>query len=162
MTAMTSIDPTELRRTAGSEMFRLRIVCATLAAAPVLYAGLATYVNRRFGPLIADDGTAAEALPWVLLTVGLALLVAAPKAARAVFMQARRRDATSDPESLTQAYLQGTILAFAVRESTAVLGLLAALVTGEPLWAWTAAALTVAAMALGWPRWGALEASLRR
>ncbi len=94
----------------------------------------------------------ATTIAWVGVAVALAMLVAAPLVHRrmletAVHSPQREREVTA-----LETFRLATLLAFILREGAAIIGLMVALVTGEPAWCYGLAAASLAAMFIGWPR----------
>jgi hypothetical protein len=143
-----------------SEQMRfLNVVCLALIASVAVYPVVAWFVSSSGGALTGPD------LPNTLAAggaaVALALLVAAPLVRRKTLakasatMRADERDTTA-----SENYRLATLLAFMLREGAAIVGLMLTIATGEPMWTYALAAITIVAMFTGWPRREELEEML--
>ena len=129
----------------------LNVVCLGMVFSVFVYAAVAWFLTSRDGAIAGPQ--LPGGIAWVGALVAIALLVAAP------IVQRRAREGTvqgPDPEerriAALEGYRLGTLLAFLLRDGAAIVGLMLTIMTGEPLWTYALAAVTVVAMFWGWPR----------
>jgi hypothetical protein len=141
------MDP-ETSRLVDARMRLLTLLCAALAFSLVVYVVVAVIVVG------AAAGPVAEGIPpstaWILAAVAVASLAAAETVSRAILGRASTSATTATAR--LDAYQQATIVGFAVRESAAVMGLVATFLTGEIAWCLALTAASGLAMAVAWPR----------
>jgi hypothetical protein len=98
-------------------------------------------------------GAVGDALPemliWVLVVVAVAQLLIAPVVWRAMV---RAASARPTPAERLAGYRRATIVAFALREGTALIGFVLNLLDGDLRWCLGLSALAMVAMLLDWPR----------
>lgn len=137
----------------------LNVVCIGMVAAVIAYAVVAWFVASGDGAIAGPE--LPDGFGWVGVAVALSLLAAAPIVQRKTMEGATRRQR---PEEGMLASLEhfrlGTLMAFMLREGAAIVGLMLALLTGNPNWCYGLAAVTMVAMIWGWPRREDLEAML--
>lgn len=129
------------------QLLALRVILAALMGGVALFAGVVfAYHTWMSSGELAMDGAATFGSSTVLAAVfagALAVqLLVAPLVSRAV------RDRTGGLDGLRT----GTILAGALKEGMGFLGLVFCFIGARPLWALAFGAVTVATMALDWPR----------
>ncbi len=147
MTALPSPPP--------KEWTTLYIVCGAFAAATLVYAGVGWFLVKSGGvdfPRLAKPG----GLALILATTAVLLLLAAPLAQR-LFAQDRNARQSNMPAVPFETYRQATMVAFALREGAALLGLLITLLMRDVRWVLALGAVAVLAMLLGWPKPAAWE-----
>jgi len=141
------MDP-DTSRLVDAKMRLLTLLCAALALSLAVYVVVAVIVVGAAG------GPVAEGIPpstaWILAAVALASLAAAETVSRAI--RARAASSGSTAAARLEAYQQATIVGFAMRESAAVMGLVATFLTGQVGWCVVLAAASGLAMAVAWPR----------
>jgi hypothetical protein len=128
---------------------QLRVVIAGVLGSTSLLAGVVYFLTAsgQMRPLAAGAAT----MQLVLVPLAVVLLGAAPALKRAHFKRAEAAGFGGDVERWLSAHCSAVILASALREGAAVLGLLLALLTTQPLWSYVFSALAVAAMLFDWP-----------
>jgi len=123
----------------------LQLICGAFLVSVAVYVLVARLVMGK-APALAP---LPELLPWILAGVAvLALLSAQPLGA----LMARNAESQPTPEARQAGYRQAVVVAFAVRESAAIFGLVLTLLTGDLSWVLILAAAAVLAMVIGWPR----------
>jgi F0F1-type ATP synthase membrane subunit c/vacuolar-type H+-ATPase subunit K len=128
------------------------IVCAALLVSLVIYVVLASFLVEQEG--FAVTGEMPPILPPLLAAIGVGMLVVAQIVPALIARQARA--AADIGERLRQAQTT-VIIGMALRESTAIFGLVITLLTGEILWVLALAGLSALAMVVNWPRRSHLE-----
>jgi hypothetical protein len=130
------------------------IICAAVLSSLFVYAGVAWFVSGQGNvPPVAVEPTLGV-LTWALLGVGVSMLLVAEVAFRVLSQGARHK------KEVSQRFAQhriATIAAFALRESTAIIGLVAFFVTGKVTLCYSLCGLAALAMIAGWPRRSQLE-----
>ena len=122
-----------------SRLLVLRILCGAFVVSLGFYGLAVTALARGQAPVEVPD-----VLVVVLGASGALSLVLA-----AILGKTLRERPGADPE---RAFFVGTLVAFALRESCAVLGLVLAFLARQPLWYAAFAAPAAIAMLMGWPR----------
>lgn len=141
---------TPLPSPSPKEWTTLHIICGALAAATAAYAGMGWFLvtNGSFElPRLAKPG----GLALILSVAAVLLLLAAPLAQR-LLAQDRDSRRRSMPVVPFETYRQAIIVAFALREGAAIIGLVITLLTRDVRWALALGAVAVLAMLLGWPK----------
>ncbi len=123
------------------------IVCAALLVSLVIYVVLASFLVEQEGFVVAGD--LPPVLPPLLAAIGVAMLGIAQVIPSLIARQAR---ATSDVGERLRTAQTATIIGMALRESTAIFGLVITLLTGEIVWVLALAGLSALAMVVNWPR----------
>ena len=135
----------------------LRAVARAISVGTALLPPVAYFtVAQRDGEGLAPSRTGVMLAP-VLAVVAVMLLALAPAVKRALFKRAEAEGFGSGPGPWLAAHRQATIAGLALREATAVLGFLLALLTGRLIWSYVGSGLALLAMAFDWPRRGELE-----
>ncbi len=126
----------------------LALLCAALALSLAVYVVVAVIVVGAAG------GPVAEGIPpstaWILAAVAVASLAAAETVSRRILGRALATAPTA--AARLEGYQQATIVGFAMRESAAVMGLVATFLTGQVAWCVVLAAASGLSMAAAWPR----------
>lgn len=141
MTALPSPSP--------REWTTLHVICAAFVVATLIYGGVAWFVVTSSTvelPSLAKPGGFA----LVATTAAILLLLAAPLAQR-LLAQDREARHSSMPTVPFETFRQAVIVAFALREGTAILGLVITLLLRDIRWVLGLGAAAVLAMVLGWP-----------
>lgn len=140
---------TDLPSPASREWTALHVICAAFVAVTLLLGGAGWFVVT-FGspwlPPVAELGGFA----LLLATAAVLLLLAAPLAQRLLARDPGAR-LKSMPAVPFETFRQAIIMAFALREGAATLGLVVTLLTRDPRWVLGLAATAMLAMLLGWP-----------
>lgn len=140
---------TPLPSPSPKEWTTLHLICAAFAAATVVYAAVGWLLVTSNGvelPRLARTGGLAR----LGAVAAVLLLLAAPLIQR---LLAQDRDARrgSMPEVPFETYRQATIVAFALREGAAIVGLGITLLSRDVFWMLVLGGAAVLAMLLGWP-----------
>jgi hypothetical protein len=134
------------------------IVLATAMMTSVLIYLVIAAVLVSQGARAMPAGTAMPSLlPPVLAVVAVMMLVAAEVLYRMQLGQLRARTAPADPDEILKGYRQTLLVSLALRESTAIFGLVLTLLSGSLWWCAAFAAASLVAMALIWPTRRLLE-----
>jgi hypothetical protein len=143
--------PLESNRASVDEQLGfVNVVCMSLVMSVVLIAGVAYWISSSqttFFPPVFAGGIA-----WGGVAVAAAMLLAAPLVRRRMLESGAPSRQTERAVTVLESFRMATLLAFILREGAAVVGLMIAVLTGEPAWCYALAAATVAAMFAGWPR----------
>jgi hypothetical protein len=131
----------------------LALVAGALAASVVIYAGIAWFLTSEAMAAGFEPAGLPGSVGLALAVAGVALLIVAPVVQRKVRESARG----TTPAGAVNAFRVSTVVGFALREAAAVLGLVLAILTGNPLWCYGLSAAALAAMMLGWPTRDKLE-----
>ena len=134
----------------AKEWTTLHLICGALAAATVVYAGVGWVVVARDTlelPPLARPG----ALALSMAVAAVLLVLAAPLCQRLVAEDREARQSMM-PSVPFETYRQAIIVAFALREGAAVLGLVITLITRDVRWVLALGAGALLAMGLGWPK----------
>jgi len=127
---------------------RLQIACGAMALSVVLMNVVVTFLwlSGSLPPKILPEseilGTFAAAL---------VMLVAAPSVKRAI-LKRTEAEFEGDRERWIAACIQATFIAFVLREGAGLLGLVLALLNGNPWWSWATGAAALLAMFVDRPR----------
>lgn len=123
-----------------------QIIAAAIMGSIVVYMAIATVVGPTTEAPDADH-LHTLAMAFLVLSVGSLL------AARVIFRSRLRaaRDGATPIERL-QRYRMAVILAFALRETVAIYGLVLSFATGDPRWVFGFGLAALATMAMGFPR----------
>jgi len=123
-----------------------QIIAAAIMASIVIYMVVAMVVRPTTPP---PDGDRLQTLAMAFLVLSVGSLFAA----RVIFQSRLRaaRDGDTPIERL-QRYRVAVILAFALRETVAIYGLVLSLATGDPRWVFGFGLVALVTMAMGWPR----------
>ena len=144
----------ESRQSRVDEALRfLYVVCIGMILSVGVFAIVAWFVSNGPGALGQVGPPVPQALAYVGLAVGLALLVAAPLVHRKMLARAAsslRADERTD--TVLESFRLATLLAFILREGAAIVGLMLTLLTNEPMWCYVLCAAAVVGMIWGWPR----------
>lgn len=141
--------------TANARFAVLSLLCTAFLFSLAVYVAVAWFLLRSEQPAL-PPGSTPPALPWVLTAVAFMLLVAGH-----VLGRRSVPSRLSPPPDAFVALQQRTIIAFALREAAAIMGLVLSLLTGDIRWVAGFAAAAALAMLMGWPRRSALEVSPR-
>jgi hypothetical protein len=133
----------------------VRLVVGAVAASCCLLA-LVIYLLAHSGQLRALS-TDADKIQLVFAPLAVALLAVAPAMKRAIFKRAESAGFGGDVERWLAAHRTAVIVAAALREGSAILGLLMSLLSGQPRWSYLFSALAVVALLVDWPKPGELE-----
>ncbi|MCG6963466.1 MAG: hypothetical protein LJE95_09390 [Acidobacteria bacterium] len=127
------------------------VLATAMASSVIIYLVIAAFLvsQNRGAPL--GHATMPALLPPVLSVVAVMMLVAAEVLYRIQLRQLRERTEPADPDQVLTAYRQTLLVSLALRESTAVFGLVLTLLSGNLWWCAVFAAVSLAAMALIWP-----------
>jgi hypothetical protein len=128
----------------------LLIVCSAIALSLVM-------VNVVIAILLVSGalqaGTLSRDVTLAIFVVALLLLVAAPAGKRAVLKRAEAEEGYErNPEQRLNAYANGVIVSFGVREAAGLIGFVLALLTGNPWWSWGLGGAALLAMYVDRPR----------
>lgn len=134
---------------------QVRVVVAAIMGSVALLAGVVFFLTSSGQLRPLAEG--AEKIQLIFVPLGVALLGIAPAMKRAVFKRAEAAGFGGDVERWLTAHRTAVILASALREGAAVLGLLLALLTGQPLWSYVLSSLALVTLALDWPKASDLE-----
>lgn len=130
----------------------LNIICAALLASVLMYVAIAWFLLARAGltpsGALNDLGIAL----YVLAAAAVVPLIVAPVVSKAVLRQAISRVENPASEKILDAYQSSVIIGMAMRESTAIIGLVITLLTGSLTWVTALAAASLLAMLTAWPR----------
>ena len=144
----------ESRQNRVDEALRfLYVVCIGMILSVGVLVVVAWFVASGPGALGQVGPPVPQALAYVGVAVGLALLVAAPIVYRKMLARAAttlRADERAD--TVLESFRLATLLSFILREGAAIVGLMLTLLTNEPMWCYVLAALAIVAMIWGWPR----------
>lgn len=130
------------------------VLAATMLASVAVYVVIAYLV----APTAAGDPLDPELLRTLAIVLGVvsaATLITAEVLFRARLRGARAATAVSERLA---GYRVAMIIAFALRESVAIYGLVLSFLSNDPVWAIGFAAVAALAMVAGWPRRSTLEA----
>lgn len=134
---------------------QVQLVVGAVAASSALL-GLVVFLlatNGQLRPLSPD----AEKIQLVFAPLAVALLGVAPAMKRAIFKRAEAAGFAGDAERWLTAHRTAVIVAAALREGAAILGLLMSLLGGQPRWSYIFSALAVIALLVDWPKASELE-----
>jgi len=141
------MDPTA-RRDVGNAIRTTNALCFAILTSIPIYAVVGWLVAGRTG-----FGSIGTALPGVAVWILAAIAVTDLALAQLVWLRMTRQAATKPtPAERLAAYRNAAVVAFALRESTAIIGLALTLLQGDPRWCLGLSALAALAMLLGWPR----------
>lgn len=124
------------------------LISAAILLAIPMYVVVALTMAADRGPVSTESGLPGI-LPWVLTSVAVALLLIAQVVRRSLVRAAAGKPTPADRLA---GYRTATVVAFALREGAALVGLVLTLLTGDIRWCLGLSALAVLAMLLGWPR----------
>jgi len=124
------------------------LVCAAIVVSVPIYVAVA-WVLASTGSSASVGGELPGILFWVLAVVAVAQLLIAQVVWGVMVRSASRKPAAVERLA---AYRTATVVAFALRESTALIGLVLTLLGGDQRWCLGLSALAVVAMLLSWPR----------
>lgn len=142
------------------EWTTLHLICGAFGAATVAYVGVA-WMIISFGALDSPRLVKPGGLLLMLGVAALLVLLAAPLAQH-LLAQDRGARVADMPQVPFETYRQAVIVAFALREGTAVAGLVMTLLAKNLRWVVLLGGLAVLAMAWGWPTPSRLERLNRR
>jgi hypothetical protein len=127
---------------------QLRIVCGALALSVVLMNVVITFLwlSRSLPPKLLPE---SEILG--MFASALILLVAAPSVKRAI-LKRTEAEFEGDRGRWIAAWINATFIAFGLREGAALLGVVLALLNGNPWWSWSTGAAALLAMFVDRPR----------
>lgn len=128
----------------------LTVICGGLLLSLLVYAGVAWLLLEQLGWEPPGAPMPGLLVP-LLAAVAVGLTLAAAPLGRWAGEAAARHRGAEDPGGPVGAYVQQTLVAFALRESTGVVGLIASLLSGELVWCWALTALAMVAMLQAWP-----------
>lgn len=135
-----------------SRALGVAVVLATAMASSVLiYLVIAAFLVSQGGGSPLGHDMMPSLLTPVLAVVAVMMLVAAEVLYRIQLRQLRERPTPADPDQILTGYRQTLLVSLALRESTAVFGLVLTLLSGNLLWCAVFAAASLAAMAFIWP-----------
>lgn len=137
----------------GPTVRTLSIICAAILMSVPVYAIIAILLNGSGAGGFPPEAVPRPVVP-VLVVAAALLLLSAPSIGRAVRRPSRDMTggATDSPAHRLERFRTGHIMAFALRETAAILGLVVTLVTGNVNWVLGLGAAAMIAMLLGWPR----------
>lgn len=128
-------------------------VCIAIFLSVPVYVVIAVLLTEGEAGTFPSEALPAALVP-VLIVVAALLLLAAPAIGNAI--KRPERDMTGGAAGTASQRLErfrtGHIVAFALRETAAILGLVLTLVTSNLDWVLILGAATMVAMLLGWPR----------
>jgi len=145
---------TEPSRTEVDRFVRVtQIIAAAVALAIPIYVVVAWIVAPTM-PVASDNGQLITIMAVVLGALSIGQLAAAQ-----LLVSTRMRGLTKldDAGQRLVGYRTTVIIAFALRESIAIFGLVLSLLGGDPRWALGFGAVALLSMLLGWPRRSAME-----
>ncbi len=123
-----------------------QIIAAAIMASIVVYMVIAMVVRPTTPP---PDAERLHTLTMAFLVLSVGSLLAA----RVIFQSRLRAAREGDtPLERLQRYRIAVILAFALRETVAIYGLVLSLATGDPRWVMGFGLVALVTMAMGWPR----------
>jgi hypothetical protein len=129
------------------------LICAAILVAVPIYCVVAYLaLSQSPGGFVSD---VPPTVVWILAAVAVAQIPVASVVSGALTKSAAAR-ATAGGR--LAGWRTATIVGFAVREATAIMGLVVTLVTGDLRWCLGLGALSAAAMLLAWPKRGEAEA----
>jgi hypothetical protein len=128
-------------------------LCAAILLSVPIYVVVAWVITASDGPGAGSDGL-PNAVLWGLAAVGVAQIAVAQAVWSAMTRAAASR---GTPAERLDGYRTAAIVAFALREATALFGLVLTLLTGDVRWCLALSALAALAMAVGWPRRSEME-----
>jgi hypothetical protein len=128
------------------------LICLAILAAVPIYWVVAYVASSQSSEKFVSQ--VPSMLAWVLAAVAVAQIPVASAVAGALERSAGAKATVS--ERLT-GWRTATIVAFALRESAAIIGLVITFLTGDLRWCLALGALAVLAMLAGWPRRGVVE-----
>jgi hypothetical protein len=128
---------------------QLLIVCGAIAMGLLMANAALTYLYASKQIPVSEI---PPAVPLALFALSLLLLGAASAVKRAVFKRAEAEGFEGDPDRRFAAYRTATLVAFAMREATGLVGFVLALMTGNPWWSWGLGGAALIAMYLDRPR----------
>ena len=139
----------------------LRIISMAFVGSVLFYVGLCWLLLPTLGPEPIMDlpfpviaGIAASQL--VVILAGY-LLSRSIRAGAASVATAAATDPGRRPGIYMQRYVQSVVVALAMRELAAVVGLMLSLLTGQIMWVVFLGGASVISMLVHWPRRGAVE-----
>lgn len=141
----------------AQEAVRLTLIAGALAASVVVYAGIAWFFTSEAVAVGFEPSGLPGTVSVALAVAAVALLLIAPVVERKL----RERGRGAALARAVADFRLSVIVGFALREAAVLLGLLIALLTGDPLWCFGLSALALIAMAAAWPSRGKLEAYAR-
>lgn len=146
------MDTPDLESRIDERMRILTIICAALVGSVVIYGAVGWFLLTQGG--IAPGGILSEVpiVPYILAALGLGALIFAPIVTSLMLKQGGNQPDPGNPEPALMRYQSSVIVGFAVRESAAVMGLVATILTGSVIWIVALSTATVAAMLMAWPR----------
>lgn len=144
-------------------VFTLQVISAALASTLVVYAGIAYVLVEisGIGPL-APRAFADPLLLVVVVAAAVLLIPVGTLLGKAIRGRVERARGELSRTEMLQGYTQATVISFVLYESSAVLGLMLALLAGEWIWAVALSGTALVAMLVAWPRRTALEDWLRQ
>jgi hypothetical protein len=130
------------------------IVAAAIAATLPVYVAVAWLLTDRSDWTPTLSGPTIPVVTWAIAAIAIAELATAEVVFRVMAALAASRDTSTD--RLT-GYRSAIMVAFALREGAAIMGLVLTLLTGELMWCLALSAGALATMLAGWPKRSAME-----
>lgn len=125
------------------------IICAAILMSLVTYVGMTWFLARQGTFARTGDGTLPAVVIPMLIAIGVSMLVVAEVSFRSLLSRIRGLESVDERMARLRVAI---IVAFAFRESTALVGLVSFFVTGDPRVSYAMCALAALAMIAGWPR----------
>lgn len=139
----------------------LRAICLALAASVAVYAGLSWLLLR----VVRVEALAGlpNAAPLTLTALAMILILLSSRLRSVLLRRAfpRTTGLSVSEEGLVAAYQRATLVSFALLEGAGALGLVVALLSGEPFYGVALCAAALLAMATRWPNEGEVDRILR-
>jgi hypothetical protein len=130
------------------------IVAAAIAATLPVYVAVAWLLTDRSDWTPTLSGPTIPVVTWAIAAIAIAELATAEVVFRVMAALAASRDTSTDRLA---GYRSAIIVAFALREGAAIMGLVLTLLTGELVWCVALSAGALATMLAGWPKRSAME-----
>jgi F0F1-type ATP synthase membrane subunit c/vacuolar-type H+-ATPase subunit K len=128
------------------------LICLAILAAVPIYCVVAYLAMSQSPDGFVSD--VPQALAWILAAIAVAQI---PIAAAVSGSLKKSAGAKASATERLAGWRTATVVVFALRESTAVIGLVITFLTGDLRWCFGLGALAVIAMLTGWPRRSEVE-----
>jgi|GEM_PF-5121535 len=156
------MDPTELRKREDMTLLIAKVIAFAFAAVVFVYplVVVALVGEQYLGPGLHG---VSRTFAYLVMGAALLLLVVAPRAGRIPMDMARKKiHENFNPGALLSAWLLSIIVAFALRDLAATLGLVLSLITRNLFWCVLLGFLALISMGRNWPTRERMEEFLRR
>lgn len=127
---------------------RMSLITSAMMMSVVIVMGIGWFLSSNQGAMTAATED-VPMLPMILAGAGVLALIASGAVGGALARAARTR---ATPEERLTAFGSAHIVATAMRESAAIVGLVATMVSGDPTWVLALGVLALVAIAASWPR----------